>query len=132
MPRAKSNTELVWKYGRLSSIPFHSGIFHIPYRNFRFIPFSIPFHTMPWLADEINSTRRFPKSFRGLFKGSLANKQRNSNLIYCNSSILEVHVLFKFSEKDSNKAAIVPGASGRQLRCIDKSVANQFNGKKVN
>ena len=32
----------IW-YGRLSSIPFHSGIFHIPYRNFC----SIPFHTMP-------------------------------------------------------------------------------------
>ena len=50
----KSSMELVWKYGRLSSIPFlkssipfHSGIFHIPYRNFRSIPFSIPFHTMP-------------------------------------------------------------------------------------
>ena len=46
----KSSLKLVWKYGRLSSlpflkssIPFHSGIFHIPYRNFR----SIPFHTMP-------------------------------------------------------------------------------------
>ena len=43
--------ELVWKYGRWSSIPvlkssisFHSGIFHIPYRNFR----SIPFHTKRW------------------------------------------------------------------------------------
>ena len=42
--------ELVWKYGRLSSIPFskfsipfHSGIFYIPYRNFR----SIPFHFIP-------------------------------------------------------------------------------------
>ena len=34
--------ELVWKYGRLSSIPFHSGIFHIPYRNFR----SIPYHAL--------------------------------------------------------------------------------------
>ena len=47
----KSSMELVWKCGRLSSIPFlkssipfHSGILHIPYRNFR----SIPFHTMPW------------------------------------------------------------------------------------
>ena len=46
--------ELVWKYGRLSSIsflkssiPFHSGIFHIPYRNFRFIPFHFPFHSIP-------------------------------------------------------------------------------------
>ena len=45
--------ELVWKYGRLSSIPFlkssipfHSGIFHIPYRNFRSIPFSIPYHAL--------------------------------------------------------------------------------------
>ena len=45
--------KLGWKYGRLSfisflksSIPFHSGIFHIPYRNFR----SIPFHTMPWFS----------------------------------------------------------------------------------
>ena len=52
----KSSMELVWKYGRLSSIPFlksfipfHSGIFHIPYQNFRSIPFSIPFHTMPWI-----------------------------------------------------------------------------------
>ena len=41
----KSSMKLVWKYGRLSSIsflkssiPFHSGIFHIPYRNFRSIP----------------------------------------------------------------------------------------------
>ena len=40
--------ELVWKYGRLSSIsflkssiPFHSGIFHIPYE----IP--VPFHSIP-------------------------------------------------------------------------------------
>ena len=32
------------------NLPFHSGIFHIPYRNFRSIPFSIPFHTMPWLS----------------------------------------------------------------------------------
>ena len=58
----KSGMKLVWKYGRLSfilflksSIPFHSGIFHIPYRNFRSIPFyflihSIPYHTMPWLS----------------------------------------------------------------------------------
>ena len=45
--------ELVWKYERLSSIPFlkssipfHSGIFHIPYRNFRSIPFSIPYHAL--------------------------------------------------------------------------------------
>ena len=44
-----SSMELVWKYGRLSSIPFlkssipfHSGIFHIPYRNFR----SIPYHAL--------------------------------------------------------------------------------------
>ena len=43
--------KLVWKCGRLSSIsflkssiPFHSGIFHIPYRNFRSIPFSISYH----------------------------------------------------------------------------------------
>ena len=41
--------KLVWKYGRLSSIsflkssiPFHSGIFHIPYRNFH----SIPYHAL--------------------------------------------------------------------------------------
>ena len=41
--------ELVWKYERLSSIPFlkssipfHSGIIHIPYRNFR----SIPYHAL--------------------------------------------------------------------------------------
>ena len=41
--------ELVWKNGRLSfilylksSIPFHSGIFHIPYRNFC----SIPYHAV--------------------------------------------------------------------------------------
>ena len=46
--------ELVWKYGRLSSIPFlkssipfHSGIFHIPYRNFRSIPLHFPFHSIP-------------------------------------------------------------------------------------
>ena len=45
----------------------------------------------------------------------MANKQRNFNLICCNSSIPEVHAQLKFSEKDSNKAAIVPGASGRQL-----------------
>ena len=45
--------ELVWKDGRLSfipflksSIPFHSGIFHIPYRNFRSIPFHFPFHSI--------------------------------------------------------------------------------------
>ena len=41
--------ELVWKHERLSSIPFlksfipfHTGIFHIPYRNFR----SIPYHAL--------------------------------------------------------------------------------------
>ena len=40
---------LEWEYGRFSSIPFlkssmpfHSGIFHIPYRNFR----SIPYHAL--------------------------------------------------------------------------------------
>ena len=50
----KSSMELIWKYGRLSSIPFlkssipfHSGIFHIPYRNFRSIPFHFPFHSIP-------------------------------------------------------------------------------------
>ena len=50
----KSSMELEWKYGRLSSIPFlkssipfHSGIFHIPYRNFRSIPFHFPFHSIP-------------------------------------------------------------------------------------
>ena len=50
----KSSMELVWKYGRLSSIPFlkssipfHSVIFHIPYRNFRSIPFHFPFHSIP-------------------------------------------------------------------------------------
>ena len=44
----KSSMESVCKYGRLSSIPFlkssipfHFGIFHIPYQNFPFIPFSI-------------------------------------------------------------------------------------------
>ena len=46
---------LVWNwYGRLSSIsflkssiPFHSGIFYIPYRNFPFIPsHSIPYHAL--------------------------------------------------------------------------------------
>ena len=49
----KSSMELVWKYGRLSSIPFlklsipfHSGILHIPYRNCRSIPFSIPFYSI--------------------------------------------------------------------------------------
>ena len=31
-----------------SSIPLHSGIFHIPYRNFRSIFLSIPYHAMPW------------------------------------------------------------------------------------
>ena len=35
----KYSMELVWKCGRLSSISFYSGIFHIPYRNFRFIPY---------------------------------------------------------------------------------------------
>ena len=30
-----------------SSIPFHSGIFHIPYRKFHSIVFHLPFHTMP-------------------------------------------------------------------------------------
>ena len=42
------------KYGRLSSIPFlkssisfHSDIFHVPYRNFRSIPFHFPFHFIP-------------------------------------------------------------------------------------
>ena len=45
--------KLVWKYGRLSSISFlrssiafHSGIFHIPYQNFRSIPFFIPYHAL--------------------------------------------------------------------------------------
>ena len=46
--------ELGWKYGKLSSIPFlkssisfHSGIFHYPYRNFRSISFHFPFHSIP-------------------------------------------------------------------------------------
>ena len=46
MQCTKSSVELVRKYGRLSSIPFlkssvpfHSGIFHIPHRNFHFILF---------------------------------------------------------------------------------------------
>ena len=46
MQCSKSSVELVRKYGRLSSIPFlkssvpfHSGIFHIPHRNFHFILF---------------------------------------------------------------------------------------------
>ena len=46
MPCAKSSMELVCKNGRLSSIPFlkssipfHSGIFHIPYQNFPSIPY---------------------------------------------------------------------------------------------
>ena len=45
--------ELVWKYGRLSSIPFlkssipfHSGNFHIPNRNFHSIFHSIPYHAL--------------------------------------------------------------------------------------
>ena len=45
--------DLVWKYGRLCSIPFskssipiHSGIFHIPYRNSRSIPFYFPYHAL--------------------------------------------------------------------------------------
>ena len=49
----KSSMELVWKYGRLSSIPFLKssipvlcGIFHRPYQNFRSIPFSIPYHAL--------------------------------------------------------------------------------------
>ena len=52
--RAKSKMELVWKYGRLSSIlflkssiPFHYGIFHISYRSFRSITFHFPFHSIP-------------------------------------------------------------------------------------
>ena len=56
MPFRKSSMKLVWKYGRLpsipflkSSIPFHSGIFHIPYRKFCSIPFSI-FHSIPFHA----------------------------------------------------------------------------------
>ena len=58
----KSSMELVWKYERLSfipflkfSIPFHSGIFHIPYRNFRFIPFHFPFHSIPCPASYLSS-----------------------------------------------------------------------------
>ena len=53
----KSSMKLIWKYGRLSSnsflkysIPFYFGVFHIPYRNFRFIPFHFSFHSMPWLS----------------------------------------------------------------------------------
>ena len=49
--------EMIWKYGRLSSIPFlkssipfHSGIFHISYRNYRSIPFHFPFHSIPYHA----------------------------------------------------------------------------------
>ena len=45
--------DLVWKYGRLCSIPFlkfsipiHSGIFHISYQNFRSIPFYFPYHAL--------------------------------------------------------------------------------------
>ena len=49
----KSSMGLVWKYRRNSSIPvlkysipFYFGIFHIPYRNFRSIAFSIPYHVL--------------------------------------------------------------------------------------
>ena len=45
IPCTKSSMNLLRKYGRLSSIsflkssiPFHSGIFHIPYRNFHTLP----------------------------------------------------------------------------------------------
>ena len=55
----KSSMELVWKYGRLSSIPFlkssipfHSGIFHIPYHNFR----SIPYHALLVTYSTSNTT----------------------------------------------------------------------------
>ena len=53
MPIAKSSMELVWKYGRLSSIQFlkssfHSGMFHFPYRSF----YSI-FHSIPCRASEV-------------------------------------------------------------------------------
>ena len=54
----KFRMELVWKYGRLSSIPFlkssipfHSGIFHIPYQNLRSIPFHFPFNSIPCPAN---------------------------------------------------------------------------------
>ena len=41
----------IWKIAFHSilefSIPFHSGIFHFPYRNFHSIFHSVPFYTMP-------------------------------------------------------------------------------------
>ena len=62
---------LVWKYGRLSSVPFlksfisfHSGIFHIPYRNFRSISFSNEELVVQNLRKEPHSSvtvRRFRK-----------------------------------------------------------------------
>ena len=39
--------ELMWKYESLFSIPFHSGTFPTPYQNFRSIPLSITFHSLP-------------------------------------------------------------------------------------
>ena len=48
----KSSMELVWKYGRLSSIPFLKSsipFWHLPYSipKFAFHSIFIPFHTMP-------------------------------------------------------------------------------------
>ena len=75
----KSRMELAWKYGRLSSIPFlkssipfHSGIFHIPYQNFRPIPFHSIFHSIPYHAlDEklvMQKSRRQPQSSLTIYR----------------------------------------------------------------
>ena len=60
--------ELVWKYGRLSSIAFlksfisfHFGIFHIPYGNFRSIPSSIPYHGPIHIRVVIKSHNAYPQ-----------------------------------------------------------------------
>ena len=72
MPCAKSSVELVWKYGRFPSIsslksliPFHSGIFHIPYHT----EISLPFHSMPWFRGFHAAPRFFLRLLRQISSG---------------------------------------------------------------
>ena len=91
MPCAKFSVELVWKYGRLpsvsflkSSIPFHSGTFHIPFQNFPFIPFH--FHSIPC-----------PGFFTTIQAAGSLNKQRSKILAVLQQMHPEFSVLHVLS-----------------------------------
>ena len=66
---------LVWKYGRLSSIPFlkssipfQYGIFHTPYRNFHSILSSILFNTKPACLERFALAKRSLYVLVGFFQ----------------------------------------------------------------